>query len=193
MATFEEIAEAVAAVRSVGATEVVLLKCTSAYPTPASEANLLTIPDMARQFGVPVGLSDHTLGTAVPVAAVALGAVVIEKHLTLRRADGGPDATFSLEPEEFAEMVRQVRLAEQALGTVSYVPTPREAGSRSLRRSLFVVEDVRAGEAFTCSNVRSIRPNSGVHTRHLPEIIGRRAACDIERGTPFGWDLVKPM
>lgn len=190
MATFDEIAEAVAAARDVGAEALALLKCTSAYPAPVDEVNLHTIPHMAQTFGVTVGLSDHTAGIAVPVAAVALGATIVEKHVTLRRADGGPDSGFSLEPSELAEMIVQIRAAEQALGEVTYEPTAREAPSRALRRSLFVVADMRAGEVFTDANVRSIRPAHGLHTRHLPEILGRRAATDLERGTPLEWTMV---
>jgi N-acetylneuraminate synthase len=192
MATLAEIDEAVAAARDCGAFEIALLKCTSAYPTPLDEVDLRTIPNMADAFGLTVGLSDHTLGIAVPIAAVALGAVIVEKHLTLARADGGPDSGFSLEPHEFAEMVSQIRVVEQALGEVNYTPTPREAGSRSLRRSLFVVQDVRAGEPLTETNVRSIRPGHGLHTRYLQHVLGRPAARDVERGTPLSWDLVGP-
>lgn len=190
MATYEEIEEAVTAARDAGATEIALLKCTSAYPSPPEEVDLRTIPHMAQAFGVPVGLSDHTMGIAVPVAAVALGAVIIEKHVTLRRADGGPDSGFSLEPPELSEMVTQIRVAERALGEVSYQPTDSETASRALRRSLFVVADVRAGEPFTEANVRSIRPGHGMHTRHLPEVLGSRATRDVERGTPLSWELV---
>lgn len=192
MATLDEITEAVAAARSAGASEFALLKCTSAYPAPPEDVNLRTIPDMAARFGVPIGLSDHTLGMTVPVAAVAVGATIIEKHLTLRRADGGPDGSFSLEPDELREMVAAVRVAEKAMGRVSYEPTSHEAGSRILRRSLFAVERIAAGEAFTQRNVRSIRPGHGLHTRHLPEILGRAATRDIERGEPLGWELVGP-
>lgn len=192
MATFDEIAEAVDAARAGGATDIALLKCTSAYPAPPEEVDLRTIPAMAQTFAVPIGLSDHTIGVAVPVAAVGIGAAIIEKHVTLRRADGGPDAGFSLEPSEFAEMVAQVRIAERALGSANYTPTPSEVESRSLRRSLFVVEDVLAGEVFTDSSVRSIRPGYGLHTRHLAEVIGRRASRDIGRGTPLTWELVAP-
>jgi pseudaminic acid synthase len=190
MATLDEIGEAVEAARGAGATQIALLKCTSAYPAPAEDANLRTIPDMAARFDVPVGLSDHTLGIAVPVAAVAMGATIVEKHLTTSRADGGPDGGFSLEPDELREMVAAIRTAETALGTVSYEPTDEEAGSRILRRSLFAVEAIRAGEPFTERNVRSIRPGHGLHTRHLPEILGRTAARDIERGEPLSWELV---
>jgi N-acetylneuraminate synthase len=190
MASAEEISEAVEAARGSGATQIALLKCTSAYPAPPEEANLLTIPELARRFDCPVGLSDHTMGIAVPVVAVALGACIIEKHLCLRRADGGPDGAFSLEPQEFKAMVEAVRTAEKALGAVQFAPGPREANSRKFRRSLFVVEDIKKGELFTKQNVRSIRPADGLHPRHFKEVLGRRAACDVDRGTPLSWTMV---
>lgn len=190
MATLAEIDEAVHAAREAGAGAIALLKCTSAYPAPPEEMNLRTIPHLAEAFGVPVGLSDHTLGIAVPVAAVSLGACIVEKHFTLARSVPGPDSAFSLEPHEFAHMVQAIREAERALGQVVYQVAPREAASRVFRRSLFVVQDVRAGEPFTSENVRSIRPAHGLHTRHLEDVLGRPAARDIERGTPLSWDLV---
>jgi N-acetylneuraminate synthase len=190
IASEEEIAEAVDAARTAGADQVALLKCTSAYPAPPEEANLLTIPELALRFHCPVGLSDHTMGIAVPVAAVALGACIIEKHLCLRRADGGPDAAFSLEPHEFKAMVEAVHTAGKALGTIQFSPGTREANSRKFRRSLFVVEDVKKGALFTKQNVRSIRPADGLHPRHLPEVLGKTAAQDVERGTPLSWALV---
>jgi pseudaminic acid synthase len=190
MATLDEIAEAVDVARAAGAADLALLKCTSAYPAPPEDAHLRTIPDMATRFGVPAGLSDHTLGTTVAVAAVALGAAIIEKHLTTSRADGGPDGSFSLEPAELRQMVSAIRVAEQALGRVSYEPSPKESGSRILRRSLFAVQPIAAGEPFTTLNVRSIRPGHGLHTRHLPELLGRVAAREIEPGQPMSWDLV---
>lgn len=190
MATREEIAEAVAAARAAGAEEIALLKCTSGYPALFGEMNLRTIPDMSAAFGVPVGLSDHTLGSAVPVAAVALGACILEKHLTLSRATPGPDSAFSLEPAEFAQMVADVRAAEQALGRPSYAVSEKESASRVFRRSLFAVRDIAAGEIFTAENVRSIRPAHGLSPKHLPTVIGRKAAAAIERGTPLDWDLV---
>ena len=190
MASEEEISEAVEAARGAGATQIALLKCTSAYPAPPEEANLLTIPELGRRFGCPVGLSDHTIGVAVPVVAVALGACILEKHLCLRRADGGPDGAFSLEPQEFKAMVEAVRTAEKALGSIQFASGPREAGSRKFRRSLFVVEDIKKGELFTKQNVRSIRPADGLHPRHFNEVLGKRAACDVERGTPLSWALV---
>jgi N-acetylneuraminate synthase len=191
MATRAEIEEAVAAARASDATGIALLKCTSTYPALPEEMDLRTIPDMAESFDLTVGVSDHTLGMAVAVTAVALGATIVEKHFTLSRADGGPDSGFSVEPTEFAEMVREIRVAEKALGSVNYEPTPREAASRTLRRSLFVVDDVRAGDLLTPENVRSIRPGQGLHTRHLPDVLGRRAARDIARGTPLSWALVR--
>jgi pseudaminic acid synthase len=190
MASVEEIEEALQSARDAGATQIALLKCTSAYPAPAEEMNLRTIPEMAQRFGVPVGLSDHTMGIAAPVAAVALGACIIEKHLTLSRATPGPDSGFSLEPPEFKAMVEAVRTAEKALGAVHFGLSAKEDASRVFRRSLFVVQDVKRGETFTPANVRSIRPGHGLHTRHLSEVLGKLAVRDIERGTPLSWDLV---
>jgi pseudaminic acid synthase len=190
MASVEEIEEALRSAREAGATQIALLKCTSAYPAPAEEMNLRTIPELARRFEVPVGLSDHTMGIAAPVAAVALGACIIEKHLTLSRATPGPDSGFSLEPHEFKAMVEAVRTAEKALGEVHFGLSDKEEASRVFRRSLFVVEDVKRGEMFTAENVRSIRPGYGLHTRHLNQVLGKRAIRDIERGTPLSWDLV---
>jgi len=196
MATVEEIEEAVQTARTAGATQIALLKCTSAYPAPAEEMNLRTIPELARRFNVPAGLSDHTIsehgmGIAVPVAAVALGACIIEKHLTLSRSEPGPDSAFSLEPQEFKAMVDAVRLAEKALGEIHFGSSAKETTLRVYRRSLFVVQDVKRGDLFTAKNVRSIRPGHGLHTRHLAEVLGRHAACDIERGTPLTWELVR--
>ncbi len=190
MATEEEIQEAVQAARAAGASQIALLKCTSAYPAAPEEMNLRTIPELAKRFDVVAGLSDHTMGVAVPVAAVALGACIIEKHLTLSRSDRGPDSAFSLEPNEFKAMVDAVRVAEKALGEVHFGCSPKEANSRIFRRSLFVVKDVKAGELLTAENVRSIRPAHGLHTRHLCDVLGKRAGKDIERGTPLSWDLV---
>jgi pseudaminic acid synthase len=190
MASVEEIEEALQSAREVGATQIALLKCTSAYPAPAEEMNLRTIPEMARRFAVPVGLSDHTMGIAAPVAAVALGACIIEKHLTLSRATPGPDSAFSLEPHEFKAMVEAVRTAEKELGEAHFGVSGKEEASKVFRRSLFVVENVKQGEVFTEANVRSIRPGYGLHTRHLHEVLGKSAMRDIERGTPLSWDLV---
>jgi N-acetylneuraminate synthase len=190
MSTQQEIAEAVKTLRDSGCQQLALLKCTSGYPAQPEEMNLLTIPDMAKRYQVPVGLSDHTLDLAVPVAATAIGACIIEKHFTLSRKDPGPDAAFSLEPNEFKAMVAAVRVAEKALGKPAYAPGVTEAKSRIFRRSLFVVEDIKAGEKFTATNVRVIRPGYGMHSRHLDEIIGKTAAVNIQRGTPMSWELV---
>ncbi len=190
MATVEEIEEAVQAARDVGATQLALLKCTSAYPAPPEEMNLRTIPELARRFAVPVGLSDHTMGIAAPVAAVALGACIVEKHLTLSRSTPGPDSAFSLEPHEFKAMADAVRDAEKALGQIKFGVTGKEASGLAFRRSLYVVEDVAQGEAFTAANVRSIRPANGLHPRHLVEVLGKSAARGIKRGTPLAWEFV---
>lgn len=191
MASLAEIDEAVSVLRSHGADQIVLLKCTSAYPASPAEMNLRTIPHLAQTFDVVPGLSDHTLGSSVAVAAVALGAKVIEKHLTLRRADGGPDSAFSLEPDEFADMVRDIRQVESALGRINYAPDADEARNIVFRRSLFVVEDVEKGETFTKKNVRSIRPAQGLHTRYLERVLGRKATRRIRRGTSLTWSHVE--
>jgi N-acetylneuraminate synthase len=191
MASIEEIEEAMRTIREAGGQEVALLKCTSAYPAPAQQMNLRTIMDLATRFGVPAGLSDHTMGSTAAVTAVALGACIVEKHFTLSRSIPGPDAPFSMEPQEFAIMVEQIRIAEQALGAISYQVAESENRNRQFRRSLFVVKDVIAGDLFDESNVRSIRPGHGMHTRHLAEILGRRAVVDIPRGTPLSWELVQ--
>ena len=190
MATLGEIEEAVQAARRAGATQIALLKCTSAYPAPPEEMNLRTIPHLADAFSVPVGLSDHTLGIAAPVAAVVLGACIVEKHFTLSRDIPGPDSAFSLEPHEFKAMVEAIRTVEKTLGKVHYGVSEREARSRVFRRSLFVVKDMKAGDVFTDENVRSIRPGYGLPPKYLPEILGRRAVRDVEKGTPLGWDLI---
>lgn len=191
MAAFEEIGESVRVLREAGCRELALLKCTSAYPSPPEEMNLRTISHLAEAFGVPAGLSDHTLGIAVPVAAVALGACLIEKHFTLSRAKPGPDAAFSLEPHEFKAMVDAVRDAEKALGRVSYELTEKEKVSKVFRRSLFVVRDVKQGEPFTAENVRSIRPGNGLAPKHFDAIVGRKARRNIARGTPLAWEWIE--
>jgi len=190
MATLAEIEEAVQTARGAGASQIALLKCTSAYPAPPQEMHLRTIAHVQQAFQLPVGLSDHTLGIAVPVAAVTLGACIVEKHLTLSRAAGGPDSSFSLEPQEFRAMVDAVRVAEQALGQVRYGTSEQESESRVFRRSLFIVQDMKAGEAFSDENLRSIRPGYGLHPRHFDDIVGCHARADILRGTPLRWDLV---
>lgn len=190
MATLAEIEEAVQAARGAGAKKIALLKCTSAYPAPVEEMNLRTIPHLSEAFNVPVGLSDHTLGTEVPVAAVCMGACIIEKHFTISRTKSGLDSAFSLEPHEFKSMVKAIRMAEKALGKVHYGVSEREVESRVLRKSLFIAEDVKKGEIFTQENVRSIRPGYGLHPRCLKEVLGRRAAYDLKKGTPLTLDIV---
>ena len=190
MATLAEIDEAVNNIREAGGTELALLKCTSAYPAQPEEINLRTIAHLSETFSVPVGLSDHTLGVAVPIASGAMGACIIEKHFTLSRDIPGLDSTFSLEPHEFKMMVEAVRTAEKALGSVRYGASKHEAGSLAFRRSLFVVRDIKAGEKFSRDNVRSIRPGYGLHTRNFENILGQYALRDIERGTPLTWDLI---
>lgn len=189
MASFDEIEEAVGTLQAHGCTQLALLKCTSAYPSLPEDMNLRTIPHIAESFGLPVGLSDHTLGVAVPIAAIALGACIIEKHLTMRRSDGGPDGAFSLEPDEFRTMVEAVRVAEKSLGKVSYEMGEKEVASRAFRRSLFIVEDMKKGDKFTRTNVRSIRPGYGLPVKELDNVLGRAAKSGIPRGTPLTGDL----
>ncbi len=189
MGSLAEISDAVEIIKSAGV-PLALLKCTSAYPSLPESMNLRTIPHLAEAFGVPTGLSDHTLGTAVPVAAVALGACIIEKHFTLSRRDLGPDSAFSLEPHEFKAMVDAVRIAEAAVGCVNYLITEKELASRVFRRSLFVTADIRQGEALTNENIRSIRPGNGLPPKFLPNVIGRHAAKDLAMGTPLSWDAI---
>jgi N-acetylneuraminate synthase len=186
-----EIEEAVAAARGGGCQDLILLQCTSGYPTPASESNLRTIPDMAAKFDCLVGLSDHTYGTAVPVAAVALGACAIEKHVTLRRADGGVDSDFSLEPEELKRLVDDCRTAFEAIGRVHYQVSPSELAIRPLRRSLYVVKDLDAGEPITEAHIRSIRPGKGLAPKHLQAVLGKKAAKALKRGQPLDWSMVQ--
>jgi N-acetylneuraminate synthase len=192
MATVEEIDAAVATARDAGASGIVLLRCNSAYPASPAEMDLRTIPDMAQRWDVPIGFSDHTLGATAAITAIALGACVLEKHITMSRAEPTADSAFSLEPDEFRRMVDAIREAESALGGVRYGPSPHEENSLAFRRSLFVVADIAAGETLTADNVRSIRPANGLAPRHLPEVLGKRAARDLTRGTPLSWDDVVP-
>jgi pseudaminic acid synthase len=187
MASREEIGEAVAAARHGGANDLILLHCVSNYPARYEQANLRTIPDLASSFGVIAGLSDHTPGTACAVAAVAIGACVVEKHFTLRRADGGPDSAFSLEPNEFRHLVEDCRAAWLSLGRVDYERSELERKSLVFRRSLYVVSDVAAGEELTPNNVRSIRPGYGLQPKYLPDVLGRKAARSLKRGEPLRW------
>jgi pseudaminic acid synthase len=192
MATLDEIKEAVNTAKKAGVSQIVLLKCNSAYPTPPEEMNLRTITDLTEKFAIPVGLSDHTLGITAPIVAVSLGACMVEKHLTLSRAIRSPDSAFSLEPQEFKEMVEAIRLAEKELGKVGYDIGVEQAKSLKHRRSLFAVKDIKAGEPFTEENVRSIRPANGLHPRYLKELLGRRAAVNIKRGTPLRQEMISP-
>lgn len=190
MASLSEIDEAVKTLRQNGCTEIALLKCTSAYPAPPDEANLLTIPHLAATFNCPVGLSDHTLGSAVAIAAVSLGACIIEKHFCLSRSEGGPDSAFSMEPTEFHQMVTDIRTAEVALGSISYELTEKQKKSSIFRRSLFITQDIEKGQTFTSENIRCIRPGNGLHTRYMVDVIGRKATRTLAMGTPLAWDMV---
>lgn len=191
IATLADIEEAVNACKKMGNKQIALLKCTSAYPAPLEEVNLRTIPNLADTFNTVVGLSDHTLGISVPIAAVALGAKIIEKHVILDRKLGGPDAAFSLEPDEFRSMVDAVRDGEKAMGTVNYDLTEKTKKSRDFSRSIFVVDDIKTGESFTEENVRSIRPGFGLNPKYYGQIIGKKSRMYIKRGTPLDWDLIE--
>lgn len=190
MANLAEIEAARDAALQAGAAGVLLLHCVSSYPATFEDANLRTVADMAARFGCPVGLSDHTPGTAAAVAAVALGACAVEKHFTLARADGGPDSEFSLEPAEFSALVRDAKDAWAALGRVNYDLLGSERGNLQFRRSLYVTADVRAGEPLTPANVRSVRPGLGLPPADLDRVLGRVAARDLRRGEPLAWDMV---
>lgn len=191
MASLAEIEDAVHAIRKERNNQLALLKCTSAYPALPEEMNLRTIPHLAQMFNVPVGLSDHTLGISVPVAAVALGACIVEKHFTLSRKIPGPDSAFSLEPPEFKMMVDAIRETEKALGRVCYEVSECENESRVFRRSLFVVKDMKKGELFTDENVRSIRPGYGLAPKYISRIVGKRAKQNLKKGTAMDWDFVQ--
>lgn len=191
MATLREIAEAVDVLRENGCSDLVLLKCTSAYPATPNEANLARIPHMSSAFDVSVGLSDHTVGSTVSALAVSLGACVVEKHFTKSRAVPGPDSAFSIEPNELRDLVEAVRVTEQAIGKVTYKRTEKENSSRIFRRSLFAVTDIAAGEAFDHTNVRVIRPAHGLEPKYAKRVYGCRAKQNIERGTPLSWDLIE--
>ena len=190
IASLADIEDAVTAAHGKGLRDIALLHCVSGYPTPASEANLRTIADISSRFGLVTGLSDHTLGTSVAVAAIGLGASIIEKHFTLRRADGGPDSAFSLEPNELAQLVRDCRTAWEALGEANYELKESEKGNSMYRRSLYAVRDIAAGEELTDLNVRSIRPGYGLPPKDLPKVLGKHAACAIPRGTALDWSLI---
>ena len=191
MTTVAELSDLVRTVRENGCTDLTLLKCTSSYPASPEGTNLRTIPHMRELFGCAVGLSDHTLGIGAAVASVALGAAVIEKHFTLSRAEGGVDAAFSLEPAEMAQLVRECRTAALALGAVSYERAEQEQKSLQFRRSLYVVEDMKAGDVFTEKNLRRIRPGMGLSPKYYDIILGKKANCNITRGTAVQWDLIE--
>lgn len=190
MAVWSEIVEAVEAARQGGASEIALLHCVAAYPTPPDETNLSTIADLSRKLGVTVGLSDHTMDTTIATIAVGLGATIIEKHFTLARAEGGVDSAFSLEPHELARLVRDVRIARSAVGEPCYRPTPSERKGLKYRRSLYVVADVKAGETLTHANIRSIRPAFGLAPKYLDAVIGKTAARDLKRGEALQLEML---
>ena len=190
MASIAELDETVRAAREAGCKDLVLLKCTSTYPATPDNTNISTIPHLRELFQCEVGLSDHTMGVGAAVASVALGATVIEKHLTLRRADGGVDSTFSLEPEELAALVVETERAWQSLGKVTYGPTEKEKKSLQFRRSLYITEDVKAGEKLHAGNVRAIRPGLGLAPKHYDQVLGKAVTRDVARGTPVSWDLI---
>lgn len=189
MATVSEIGDAVETARSAGAKDIILLKCTSSYPAPANEINLRTIPHLSQLFDIQVGLSDHTLGIGVAVAATAVGATVIEKHFTLNRAEGGVDSAFSLEPAEMAMLVKETANASVAMGKVSYGLTENELSSRRFRRSIYIVRNLRSGDVIAREDVRIIRPGLGLAPKHFDSVIGRRLNVDVKTGTPLSWDL----
>lgn len=191
MASVEELELAVHTAREAGCQDLILLKCTSSYPASPEDSNILTLPDMRERFGCEVGLSDHTLGTGVAVAAVAHGAVVVEKHFTLSRAEGGVDAAFSMEPDEMRQLVEETTRAWQSLGSVQYGAGQAEAGSIQFRRSLYITQDIQAGDRLDEQNVRCIRPGFGLAPKHLQEVIGMRVKQPISRGTPLAWDLLE--
>jgi len=190
MASIEELGDAVNTARNAGCKDLLLLKCTSTYPAEPSNSNILTIPHMADLFGCQVGLSDHTMGSGVAVASVALGATFIEKHFTLDRNDGGVDSTFSLEPEEFEILVKESERAWQSMGKITYGPTEKEKKSLVFRRSLYAVTDIEAGDIIDNTNVRSIRPGLGLPPKYLDIILGRKVSKNIKKGTPLTWDIV---
>jgi N-acetylneuraminate synthase len=190
MASFAELDEAVRAARAAGCRDLALLKCTSTYPATPENSNIATIPHLRERFGCEVGLSDHTMGIGAAVAAVAFGAVLVEKHFTLRRADGGVDASFSMEPEEMAALARETQQAWQAIGSVREGPTEAEKPSLRFRRSLYFSRELAAGEMLTRDNVRCVRPGLGLAPKHLPEVLGRKTNRAVRPGTPVSWDLL---
>ena len=187
----EDIERALSVCAEEGNQDVILLKCVSAYPTPYEDVNLNVIPTLAKTYDCLTGISDHTLGTIVSAGAVPLGIRMVEKHLTLRRSDGGPDSAFSMEPEEFAQMVQYIRILEKALGSPEYHLTDKQIEQRQGSRSLFVVKDIAEGEVLTSENIRSIRPGIGLHTMYYEEVLGKHAKHYLKKGTPLAWDLIR--
>ena len=187
----EDIERALSVCAEEGNQDVILLKCVSAYPTPYEDVNLNVIPTLAKTYDCLTGISDHTLGTIVSAGAVPLGIRMVEKHLTLRRSDGGPDSAFSMEPEEFAQMVQEIRILEKALGSPEYHLTNKQVEQRQGSRSLFVVKDIAEGEVLTSENIRSIRPGIGLHTMYYEEVLGKHAKHYLKKGTPLAWDLIR--
>ena len=189
-ASIQDLEEAVNLLRDNGCNQICMLKCTSAYPAKKEDANLLTINDMIKRFNVLGGLSDHTLGIEVPTISVAMGASVIEKHFTLSRDSGSPDDAFSLTPDEFKKMVESVRMTEKIMGKVTYGGVKSEEKTKKLRRSLFIVKDMKKGDKFTENNLKSIRPGNGIHTKHYWDILGKECNQDIEFGTPMKFEFI---
>ena len=187
----EDIERALSVCAEEGNQDVILLKCVSAYPTPYEDVNLNVIPTLAKTYDCLTGISDHTLGTIVSAGAVPLGIRMVEKHLTLRRSVGGPDSAFSMEPEEFAQMVQEIRILEKALGSPEYHLTDKQVEQRQGSRSLFVVKDIAEGEVLTSENIRSIRPGIGLHTMYYEEVLGKHAKHYLKKGTPLAWDLIR--
>lgn len=191
IAEIEDINLAIETCHKAGNDQIVLLKCISSYPAPYSEFNLKTIPDMEDKFDCVIGISDHSMGSIIPISAVTLGATVIEKHMTLKRADGGPDGSFSMEPQEFKAMVDDVHNICQALGEVTYELTDKQKNARPRSRSLYVSADIKAGESFSESNIKSVRPGYGLHTKYYYDILGKKAKCDLKMGTALKWDYIE--
>ena len=191
IATTEDIELALAACKKTGNSQIALLKCTSSYPAPIEEANMSMVKDLADRYGVISGLSDHTMGSTVPVVSVCFGAKIIEKHFILDRTIGGPDASFSMNEAEFKQMVIAVREAEKAIGVVDYEFTEKQQSGRAFSRSLYVVEDIKGGDLFTSKNVRSIRPGYGIHPKFLPDVLGKIAKSDIEKGTALSFNFIQ--
>ncbi len=187
----DDIERALSVCREEGNEDIILLKCVSSYPTPYEAVNLRMIPTLAKTYDCLVGISDHTMGSIVSAGAIPLGAKMVEKHMTLRRTDGGPDSAFSMEPEEFAKMVKEIRILEKALGSSEYVLTDTQKSEHEGSRSLFVVQDIQAGEVLTPENIRSIRPGNGLHTMYYEEVLGKKAKHFLKKGTPLAWELME--